>query len=144
MGSNPRFASSKDDLVVVNQKFSPKLGKVGFATFNENDSNGEKLKSCAANFFKRDSAADKNISRNVVSTKCRESFFPGVMTTRDFHPQLLGRRIDDDDTTVVDAMSPIVFAVTADNGTVGAATKSRPEQSPERQRAGKKLFPWHC
>ena len=105
---------------------------------------------------------------NVVSR-----FFPGVMTTRDFHPQLLGRRYDDDDTTttirrrrfddddtttttrrrrhddddttVVDAMSPIVFAVTADNGTVvGAATKCRPEQSPERQRAGKKLFPWHC
>ena len=104
MGSNPRFASSKDDLVVVNQKFSPKLGKVGFASFNENDSKEEKLKSCAANFFKRDSAADKNISRNVVSTKCRESFFSRGNDDKRLSPSaarttIRRRRYDDDDTT---------------------------------------------
>ena len=112
------------------------------------DSKEEKLKSCVANFFKRDSAADKNISRNVVSTKCRESFFSRGNDDKRLSPSAARttirrrrRRHDDDDTTVVDAMSPIVFAVTADNGTVGAATKSRPEQSSERQLARRNYSP---
>ena len=75
---------------------------------------------------------------NVVSR-----FFPGNDDKR-LSPSAARttiRRFDDDDTTVVDAMSPIVFAVTADNGTVGTATKCRPEQSPERQLARRNFSP---